>query len=93
MVEEALSGIGQEINRSAAINATTVSANAKKEDHNSIELNYSKEAGDITIPTRGVFISTNCIQVIQDSCTVDLTDKPEKVDPETGEILDDPEKE
>lgn len=99
VIEEALSGIGQEINRGAAINATAVSANAKKEDHNSIELNYSKEAGDITIPTRGVFISTNCVQVIQDSCKVDLTEeKPaekkgrktaagETVDETTGEII------
>lgn len=75
VVEEALSAIGQEINRGAVISATAVAANAKKEDVNSMELNYSKVAGDITIPTRGVFISTNCVQVIQDSCKVDA-DKP-----------------
>ncbi|MDP3078670.1 hypothetical protein [Bradyrhizobium sp.] len=85
VIEEALSGIGQEINRGAAINATAVSANAKKDDYNSIELNYSKAAGDITIPTRGVFISTNCIQVIQDSCKVTLDDGT-VADKATGEI-------
>lgn len=55
-----------------AISATAVAANAKKEDVNSMELNYPKIAGDITIPTRGVFMSTNCIAVIQESCKVDL---------------------
>jgi hypothetical protein len=74
VVDEALAGIGQEINRGAIISATAVAANAKKEDVNSMELNYSKIAGDITIPTRGVFMSTNCIAVIQDSCKVDLSD-------------------
>lgn len=73
VVDEALAGIGQEINRGAIISATAVAANAKKKDVNSMELNYSKIAGDITIPTRGVFMSTNCIAVIQDSCKVDLS--------------------
>jgi hypothetical protein len=41
--------------RGAIISATAVAANAKKEDVNSMELNYSKIAGDITILTRGVF--------------------------------------
>ena len=82
VVEEALSAIGQEINRGAIISAAAVAANAKKEDFNSIELQYSKVAGDITIPTKGVFISTNCVQVIQDSCKVDT------VNPETGEVLE-----
>lgn len=84
VVEEALSAIGQEINRGAIISSTAVSANAKKEDFNSIELNYSKLAGDITIPTKGIFISTNCVQVIQDSCKVELP----KVDAATGEIIE-----
>ena len=74
VIEQALSGIGAEINRGAIISSVAVSANAKKEDFNSIELNYSKEAGDITIPTRGIFISTNCVKVIQDSCKVDDRD-------------------
>lgn len=85
VIEETLAGIGQEINRGAAINATAVSANAKKDDYNSIELNYSKVAGDITIPTRGVFISTNCVQVIQDSCKVTLEDGT-VADKLTGEL-------
>lgn len=72
VVEEALSAIGQEVNRGAIISSTAVSASAKKDDFNSIELQYSKNAGDITIPTRGVFISTNCVQLIQASCQVDL---------------------
>ena len=67
IIERVLSGIGAEINRGAVINAIAVSADSKSKDFNKIELQYSKDAGDITIPTRGVFISTNCVETIRDS--------------------------
>lgn len=71
IVERVLSGIGAEINRGAVINAVAVSADSKGKDSNKIELQYSKDAGDITIPTKGVFISTNCIEIIRDSVCAD----------------------
>ena len=67
IIERVLSGIGAEINRGAVINAVAVSADSKSKDFNKIELQYSKDAGDITIPTRGVFISTNCVETIRES--------------------------
>ena len=75
--EEVLSSIAQEINRGAIINSTAVSADTKNEKFNKIELNHSKASGDITIPTRGVFLSTNCIEVIKNSCAVDLSEEVE----------------
>jgi hypothetical protein len=71
VAEEVLAGIGAEINRGAILNAAAVKANAASEKTNSIELNYGKYAGDITIPTRGIFISTNCIDVILNSVEVE----------------------
>ena len=68
--EKMLSGIAEEINRGAIINSTAVSADSKNEDYNKMELRYSKAAGDITIPTKGVFISTNCIDIIKQSMLV-----------------------
>jgi predicted CopG family antitoxin len=88
VINEALSAIGQEVNRGTIISAVAVAANAKKDDYNSIELNYPKDCSDITIPTKGVFVSTNCVALIQESCKVDLKTK-EKVDAETGEVLAD----
>ena len=71
IIERVLSGIGEEINRGAVINAIAVSADSKGKDFNKVELQYSKDAGDITIPTKGVFISTNCVETIRDSIRVD----------------------
>ena len=70
IIEQVLAGIGAEINRGAIINAIAVAADTKNADHNKIELNHSKDSGDITIPTRGVFISTNCIEIIKDSIDI-----------------------
>lgn len=67
IIERVLSGIGAEINRGAVINAVAVSADSKSKDFNKIELQYPKDAGDITIPTKGVFISTNCVETIRDA--------------------------
>lgn len=71
IIEETLRSIAQEINRGAIINSTAVSADTKSKDYNKIELNFSKRSGDITIPTKGVFISTNCIDIILNSIKVE----------------------
>lgn len=78
IIESVLSGIGAEINRGAVINAIAVSAGSKSKDTNKIELQYSKGAGDITIPTRGVFISTNCVEVIRNSIKVEAVENSDK---------------
>lgn len=74
IIERVLSGIGEEINRGAVINAVAVSADSKSKDFNKVELQYSKDAGDITIPTKGVFISTNCVETIRDSIKVEAVE-------------------
>lgn len=66
-LERLLSAIGQEFNRGAIINAIAVAADTKSPDSNKIELRHSKKSGDITIPTRGIFLSTNCVEAIQNS--------------------------
>lgn len=66
-LERLLSAIGQEFNRGAIINAIAVAADTKSSDSNKIELRHSKSSGDITIPTRGIFLSTNCVEAIQRS--------------------------
>ena len=63
-----LSGIGQEINRGAIINAEAVQANSKNKAYDEILLRKSKSAGDITVPTSGIFIASNCVEVIKASC-------------------------
>ena len=75
IINRTLSQIGAEINRGAVINGTAVSADSKGKDSNKIELQYSKDAGDITIPTKGVFISTNCVETIRKSIEVDAIEK------------------
>lgn len=67
MLERLLAAIAREINRGAIINAVAVAADTKALDTNKIELRHSKNSGDITIPTNGVFISTNCVEVISKS--------------------------
>jgi hypothetical protein len=67
MLERLLAAIAREINRGAIINAVAVAADTKAMDTNKIELRHSKNSGDITIPTNGVFISTNCVEVISKS--------------------------
>lgn len=93
LINYTLASISAEINRGALINATAVSASAKGKT-NKIELSYEKDAGDITVPTDGLFISTNCVSSVIDSIeNTDLkNDDPandeECIDPETGEVLE-----
>lgn len=77
-LEELLSGISYEVNRGAIISATAVSADSKNEWHNKIELRASKKAGDVTVPTSGVFISTNCVEIIKNSIeTAEMSEEKE----------------
>lgn len=71
IIERTLYCIGQEVNRGCLINSTAVKADVKNDNYNTIELRHSKRSGDITVPTKGVFISTNCIELIQNSIKID----------------------
>lgn len=70
IVERTLHDIGQEVNRGCIINSVAVKADAKNENYNTIELRHGKRSGDITVPTKGIFISTNCVELIQNSIKV-----------------------
>lgn len=74
VIERLLAGIAFEINRGCILNCIAVSCDAKNEEYNKAEIRYSKEAGDLTIPTKGVFLSTNCIDVILNSIKVTSND-------------------
>lgn len=80
ILEELLAGIGQEVNRGALINCVAVAADTKNEKFNKIELQATKEAGDITMPSKCLLISTNCFDIIKNSIVIEIVDK------ETGEI-------
>jgi hypothetical protein len=84
IAEKVLAGVSQEVNRGAIINCVAVAADAKSEDYDQITLRKSKEAGDITIPTQCVLISTNCIEVIQNSVIVDTEKKDSKKSKKQG---------
>lgn len=71
LIEEMLSSLAQEVNRGALINSVAVAADCKSDKHNKIELHYSKNAGDITIPTQCFLIPTNCLEIIKHSIKVD----------------------
>lgn len=67
LVDEVLSSIAKEINRGCIISGTVVSADTKNSSYNKLELNYPKKGYDVTLPTQGVFLSTNCIQEIKNA--------------------------
>lgn len=72
ILERTLHDIGQEVNRGCIINSVAVKADAKNDNYNSIELRHGKRSGDITVPTKGIFISTNCVELIQNSIQIDI---------------------
>lgn len=72
LIERTLHDIGQEVNRGCIINSVAVKADAKNDNYNTIELRHGKRSGDITVPTKGIFISTNCVELIKDSIAVDI---------------------
>lgn len=74
IVERTLHDIGQEVNRGCIINSIAVKADAKNDNYNMIELRHGKRSGDITVPTKVVFISTNCVELIQNSIKIDNQD-------------------
>jgi len=63
--EKTMQEIGKSINRGALLAMQAVQATAKNEDRDEVLMWKSKHTGDITIPTRGVFISTNCVERIK----------------------------
>ena len=71
IAEIVLRDIGQEINRGCIINSVAVKADAKNENYNTIELRHSKGSGDVTVPTKGIFVSSNCVDLIIDSVKVE----------------------
>ena len=84
VIVEALNAIGQEVNRGALLHCKAVSADVKGKAYR-IELRHFHD-GDITVPTKGIFISTNCVQLIMDSCGADLP--PELLADEDGVMPD-----
>lgn len=72
IIEQTLCDIGQEINRGCVINSSAVKADAKNENYNTIELRHSKLSGDITVPTKGIFVSSNCVDLILNSVKVEV---------------------
>ena len=70
VINEAFAAVAKEVNRGAILNTCAVLADSKNENYNKIELRHDKETGDITVPTRGVFIATNCIELIKNSVRV-----------------------
>ncbi len=77
-LEKLLASIGREVNRGAVINAVAVAADTKNLSFNKIELQHSKHSGDITIPTKGVFLSTNCVEIIKNSIEFAEINKDQK---------------
>lgn len=71
IAEIVLRDIGQEINRGCIINSVAVKADAKSDKYNTIELHHSKGSGDVTVPTKGIFVSSNCVDLIINSVKVE----------------------
>jgi hypothetical protein len=61
-----MSAIGAEINRGALLAMTAVKVNATNDERDEVVMWKSKTTGDITCPTRGVFVSTNCVEKIKE---------------------------
>lgn len=77
IIDTVLSSIGQEINRGAIINCYAVQANSKNENYDEILLRKSKTSGDIIIPMNGIFLSSNCVELIKASCQEEVPEEPE----------------
>lgn len=76
--ERLLSNIAQAINRAAILNCTAVLCDTKNDKFNKVEMQYTKSAGDMTVPTKGIFVASNCVAVIQEATNaIDLTNKEE----------------
>lgn len=71
IISRVLFDIGQEINRGCIINSQAVKADAKNENFNTIELRHAKDSGDITVPTKGIFVASNCVDLIVNSIKIE----------------------
>jgi len=71
IIDEMLSSLAADVNRGALINCWAVAADTKSEKYNKIELNAMKSAGDITIPTKCLLVSTNCLEIIKQSIHIE----------------------
>ena len=80
IADAVLSSIGREINRGAVINAQAVQANSKNKAYDEILLRKTKSAGDITVPTSVVIVSSNCVEIIKSSCQEEqkIEEKPDE---------------
>lgn len=76
VIYELFKNIGQDINRGACINGNAVMCNSTNEDYNKVEIRYPNRAGDITIPSYVVIISTNCVEMIKEASN-DIREKYE----------------
>jgi hypothetical protein len=85
IADAVLSAIGREINRGAIINAMAVQANSKNPKYDEILLRKTKSAGDITVPTSVVLISTNCVEVIKSSCHEEMKLEEQEDESSDGE--------
>lgn len=75
IIDLSFSSVANEINRGAIISGQAISASAASEKYNRIEFRYLY--GEVTVPTSGVFISTNCIDIIKNSVEVSFNLKRE----------------
>ena len=76
IIDASFEAVAKEINRGSVINGRAVSANSANEKYNKLEFRYV--AGDVCVPTNGIFISTNCIDVIKNSTQVVYHEKTQK---------------
>ena len=96
IIDASFDSVAKEINRGSVINGRAVSANSSNEKYNKLEFRYL--VGDVCVPTNGLFISTNCVDVIKNSTQVVYHEKTQKriatVTPEKTTFVDlsDPER-
>lgn len=76
IIDLSFSAVAHEINRGAIISGQAISASAASEKYNKMEFRYL--CGELTVPTSGVFISTNCIDIIKNSVEVSFDLKKEQ---------------
>lgn len=84
-----LTVIAEEINRGAIVTGEAVCVNTKGKAFNVLEFRYDKEDGSIAAPTRGLFISNNCMDIVLNSIESAYSDAlgecPKDSDAENGE--------
>lgn len=75
IIDLSFSAVAHEVNRGAIISGQAISASAASEKYNRIEFRYL--CGEVTVPTSGIFISTNCIDIIKNSVKISFNLKKE----------------